>query len=185
MGGSFLESPVGFASLAALYLVKTMTDTNQLLHQYAHHGSEPAFRELVTCYLDLVYTVALRRAGGNTHQAEDITQTVFSDLARKAPSLPPKVMLGGWLHRHTCFVASTQLRFEIRRQNREREAVQMNTLHAAPDDTWVQLGPVLDDALINSKPPTARPSCSAILNIVICARWAWRWALARTRRKSA
>jgi hypothetical protein len=56
-------------------------------------------------------------------------------------------MLGGWLHRHTCFTASNLLRAEVRRQNREREAVQMNTLHAAPDNAWVQLGPVLDEAI--------------------------------------
>ncbi len=124
-----------------------MTDTNQLLHQYAHHGSEPAFRELVNNYLDLVYSTALRRASGNAAQAEDITQTVFTDLSRKACSLPDKIMLGGWLHRHTCFVASTHLRSELRRQNREREAMQMNTLHSPPDDTWAQLGPVLDEAI--------------------------------------
>ena len=80
-------------------------------------------------------------------QAEDITQTVFTDLARKACSLPGKIMLGGWLHRHTCFVASTQLRSELRRQHREREAMQMNTLHSPPDDTWTQLGRVLDEAI--------------------------------------
>jgi RNA polymerase sigma factor (sigma-70 family) len=124
-----------------------MTDTNKLLLDYAHRGSESAFRELVTCYVDLVYSVALRRTSGNAHLAEDVTQSVFTDLARKARALPSDVMLGGWLHRHTCFTASNLLRAEVRRQNREREAVQMNTLHAAPDNAWVQLGPVLDEAI--------------------------------------
>lgn len=124
-----------------------MTDSNELLRAYAHHGSESAFCELVTRYVDLVYSIALRRASGNAHRAEDITQSVFTDLARKARSLPPKVMLGGWLHRHTCFTAANVLRGEMRRQNREREAAHMNTLHSAPDNAWQQLGPVLDEAI--------------------------------------
>src|SRR5690606_21422960 len=110
-------------------------------------GSESAFRELVARYVDLVYSIALRRASGNSHLAEDITQNVFTDLARKARTLPPNVLLGGWLHRHTCFTASNLLRAETRRQNREREAAQMNSLHATSDSIWRELGPVLDEAI--------------------------------------
>jgi hypothetical protein len=46
---------------AALYQVKTMTDTNHLLREYTASGSEPAFRELVSRYVDLV-TPAVRGA---------------------------------------------------------------------------------------------------------------------------
>ena len=35
-------------------------------------------------------------------------------------------MLGGWLHHDTVYVASTAVRCERRRQNRERQAVEMN-----------------------------------------------------------
>jgi len=38
-----------------------MTDATQLLREYARHGSEAAFRELVARYTDFVYSVALRR----------------------------------------------------------------------------------------------------------------------------
>ncbi len=124
-----------------------MTDTNQLLLEYAQRGSESAFRQLVTCYLDLVYSVALRRTHGDACQAEDIAQRVFTDLARKARTLPADVRLGGWLHRHACFVASTVLRTERRRQERERQAVEMNSLHAAAGGTMDDLGPVLDEAI--------------------------------------
>ncbi len=124
-----------------------MTDTNQLLREYAQRGSESAFRKLVACYLDLVYSVALRRAGGDFHLAQDIAQTVFTDLARKARSLPPDVRLGGWLHRHTCFVASTIMRSERRRWARERQAVEMNSLNGAIQNAADDLGPVLDEAI--------------------------------------
>src|SRR5664279_3871063 len=62
---------------AALYLVRAMTDTNQLLREYVETGSEPAFREIVSRYVDLVYSVALRRLGGHEHLARDVVQTVF------------------------------------------------------------------------------------------------------------
>src|SRR5947209_11245144 len=61
----------------------TMTDSQQLLEEYARSGSESAFRELVTRYLGLVYSTALRLVGGDIHLAEDVAQTVFMDLARK------------------------------------------------------------------------------------------------------
>ncbi|HEU0040124.1 MAG TPA: sigma factor, partial [Verrucomicrobiae bacterium] len=103
-----------------------MTDGQQLLAQYAESGSETAFRELVTRYVDLVYSAAVRLVNGDTHLAEDVTQTVFADLARLAHALSREVMLGGWLHRHTCFVASKTMRGERRRQARERQAAEMN-----------------------------------------------------------
>lgn len=59
-----------------------MTDTQQLLADYGKTGSEAAFRELVSRYVDLVYSAAVRLVEGDTHLAEDVTQTVFADLAR-------------------------------------------------------------------------------------------------------
>src|SRR3954469_8847936 len=106
-----------------------MTDSQRLLADYVQTGSEPAFQELVSRYLDLVYSTATRLVGGNRHMAEDVAQTVFTDLARKAGRLPHDVMFGSWLHRHTCFVAATIMRGERRRQHWERQAVEMNALH--------------------------------------------------------
>jgi DNA-directed RNA polymerase specialized sigma24 family protein len=47
-------------------------------------NSNAAFRELVARFVDLVYSTALRLVEGDTHRAEDVTQTVFVDLARLA-----------------------------------------------------------------------------------------------------
>src|SRR5262249_756522 len=83
----------------------------------------------------------------NRQLAEDVSQQVFTDLARKADSLPINVMLGGWLHRHTGFVASNFMRVELRRQNRERKALEMNTMNEPSEADWNQLAPVLDEAI--------------------------------------
>ena len=124
-----------------------MTDSQQLLADYVKDGSEKVFRELVTRYVDLVYSAAVRLTNGDTHLAEDVSQTVFADLARMARTLSKGVMLGGWLHRHTCFVAAKTMRTERRRQLRERQAVEMNT---QPDHSAANLAlvaPILDDAI--------------------------------------
>src|SRR5678815_2056765 len=105
-----------------------MTDGRQLIADYVDSGSETAFRELAARYVDLVYSAAIRLVNGDAHLAQDVTQTVFTDLARMARTLSRDVMLGGWLHRHTCFVASKVMRSERRRRERERQAVQMNAL---------------------------------------------------------
>jgi RNA polymerase sigma factor (sigma-70 family) len=124
-----------------------MTDSQTLLADYANNGSEAAFRELVAHYLDLVYTTAVRLAGGDTHLAEDVAQTVFMDLARLAKGLSSEVRLGGWLHRHTCFVAAKTLRGERRRQFREREAAEMNALTDHSEARLAEVAPILDEAI--------------------------------------
>ena len=124
-----------------------MTDSQQLLAEYARNGSDAAFRELVTRFVDLVFSTALRLVEGDTHRAEDVAQTVFLDLARKARTLPEDVSLGGWLHRDTCLVAGHTMRGERRRQSRERQAVEMNALQNISEADFSQVAPVLDKAI--------------------------------------
>lgn len=123
-----------------------MTECQQLLADYAKNGSETAFRELVTRYIDLVFSTALRLVDGDAHRAQDTVQTVFIDLARQAPKLSPDTMLGGWLHRDTCFVAAKVMRGERRRQLRERQAAEMNALNQS-DAGFAHFAPVLDEAI--------------------------------------
>ena len=63
-----------------------MTDDTDLLHSYAEDGVEEAFDKLVRRNLDLVYAASLRQIS-DTHRAQDVAQSVFIDLARKAGSL--------------------------------------------------------------------------------------------------
>jgi RNA polymerase sigma factor (sigma-70 family) len=124
-----------------------MTDHRTLLAEYAANGSEEAFRELVARYIDLVYSTAVRLVNGDTHRAEDVAQTVFADLARLAGKFSQDVMLGGWLHRRTWYVATTLMRNERRRQNRERQAAEMNTLQDNPEGQFERIAPLLDEAI--------------------------------------
>src|SRR5881396_3254521 len=64
-----------------------MDTDNQLLENYAGKGSESAFRKLVERHINLVYSAALRETKGDVSLAEDITQAVFAELARRATQL--------------------------------------------------------------------------------------------------
>lgn len=94
-----------------------------------------------------MYSAALRRLNGRTDLAEEVAQQVFADLALKAGSISSGTVLGGWLHRHTGFLAANAVRAEARRLQREQEACSMNDHPDAPATLLDQLGPVLDGAL--------------------------------------
>src|SRR6266567_1970469 len=98
-------------------------------------------------FVRFLYSAAVLLVDGDTHLAQDVTQTVFIDLARMARKLSSQVMLGGWLHHHTCFVAATVMRGERRRQSRERQAVEMNTLQDHSKASLAQVAPILDEAI--------------------------------------
>src|SRR5262245_21101809 len=109
-----------------------MNEANHLLRQFAEQHSEEAFRQLVEQHLALVYSTAMRQVRGDAAMAADVSQVVFADLARKAPSLPHNIVLAGWLYRHTTFIASRLIRTEVRRRIREQQAASMNNLAQDP-----------------------------------------------------
>jgi DNA-directed RNA polymerase specialized sigma24 family protein len=115
-------------------------DDRQLLARYVNEGSQEAFAELVGRHVNFVYSTALRQVRMR-HLAEDVTQNVFINLARKAASLSDQVILAGWLHRDTRFTALDALRAEQRRQTREQEACSMNAFGPNPDPDWEQVHP--------------------------------------------
>jgi len=131
-----------------------MTESQRLLAEFRKTRSEPAFRELVDRFIDIVHSTALRLMNGDRHHAEDITQTVFADLAKLSSSLRDETMLGGWLHRHTCFVAAKAIRTERRRRLREEQAVAMNELYDKPIG-MAEIASLLDEA-INELAPDDR-----------------------------
>jgi len=125
-----------------------MTPDVELLREYAEQGSEAAFAELVRRYMNLVYATSLRLANGDAALAEDVTQTVFTDLARKAEELRSHSTLAGWLHTSAYYATAKAIRGEQRRRRREQEASIMNeTTTAETDDCWMQMRPVLDEAV--------------------------------------
>jgi RNA polymerase sigma factor (sigma-70 family) len=126
-----------------------MTDDSELLCRYVDDRSEEAFAELVRRHVDLVYSSALRQAWGDHHRAQEITQMVFIDLARKAGVLVRHPVLPAWLHRSGHLVALELRRKEGRRQKYERAAAAETPIAAQDGATavWEEVRPVLDDVL--------------------------------------
>ncbi len=123
-----------------------MQSDGELLRRYAETRSEEAFAELVRRHLDLVYSAALRQVNGDAHLAQDVAQTVFADLARKAEALSGRAVLTGWLYTSTHFAAAKAVRSERRRQAHEQEAYAMRELLSdpAPGPDWDHVRPILD-----------------------------------------
>ncbi len=129
-----------------------MRDDQQLLRDFVA-GSEDSFRQLVDRHTNLVYSTALRRMNGDAHLAQDVTQLVFTELARKAPALTGHTALAGWLHQATRHQASQMARSEGRRKAREEKALAMDISPASHEASWNQLRPLLDEALDHLKSP--------------------------------
>jgi RNA polymerase sigma factor (sigma-70 family) len=127
-----------------------MNDSD-LLQAYVETKSEDAFAELVRRHLDLVFSAALRQVGGDSHLAQDVAQTVFNDLARKAGSLSSRTVLSGWLYTSARFAAAKIVRTEQRRVARERESQFMNPPDQTDPPDWDRLQTVLDDAMHDLK----------------------------------
>src|SRR6516162_45573 len=68
----------------------------QLLQQFTAERDEDAFAELVRRHGPMVLAVA-RRVLRDAHDAEDVSQSVFLVLARKAASVRWHESVGGWL----------------------------------------------------------------------------------------
>jgi RNA polymerase sigma factor (sigma-70 family) len=109
-----------------------IVEDKQLIAQYAVTGAESPFSELVRRHINLVYSTALRHVNGDTHLAEDVAQTVFADLARKAKTLTSPASLAGWLYTSARFAAANAVRAESRRRAREQEAIAMLDATANP-----------------------------------------------------
>ena len=116
----------------------------QLLGEWVQGGSEEAFRGLVDRHLAMVYATA-RRSVSSPHQAQEVAQTVFIVLAKKASALPRQTVLAGWLYRATRYATAQMLRTECRRQRREERLSAMNA--NAPEPVWSEIAPHLEQAM--------------------------------------
>ncbi len=125
--------------------IADMNDS-ELWQSFVQEGSQSAFRALVERHLPLVLGTA-RRGTRDNALAEDVAQTVFILLAKKAPHLPAGTVLPGWLYRTTRFVASRAVTSEQRRRLREEQAITMQEQNASDDAQWEKVSPELDRAM--------------------------------------
>ena len=126
-----------------------ITGDAELLSRYAAEQSEADFAELTRRHVDLVYSAALRLVNGDVHSAQDVTQQVFTEVARQSKRLARHPALVGWLYTTARLMALRMNRTEQRRKAREQEAHAMNELlhDDTPPADWSQLGPVIEDAM--------------------------------------
>jgi RNA polymerase sigma factor (sigma-70 family) len=117
----------------------------ELLAQYARQHAEDAFAEIVHRHLDLVFSAALRQVR-SPQLAEEVAQSVFTDLARQAHRLAADIVLTAWLYQVTRRTAIDVVRREARRQVREQAACELNAMNAAASD-WTHIEPLLDDTM--------------------------------------
>ena len=105
-------------------------------------------------HVNLVYSAALRQVNGDAHLAQDVAQTVFTDLARKAGSLARRESLTGWLYTSAHFAAAKIV------ANGKPPARPGGKIYARTDSRnarrparqseradWEKIRPVLDDVM--------------------------------------
>ncbi len=128
-----------------------MTD-HELVGRYATDGDQEAFRAMVDRHAGMVYGVALRRTT-EPALAEEVAQTVFVQLARKAGSLKDPGRLSGWLHRCAVLESSHIMRKRRREQAHQRELAQAVATPEAEDHSSDYLAAFIDEALHELAPP--------------------------------
>jgi RNA polymerase sigma factor (sigma-70 family) len=126
-------------------LITMSANDLDLLRDFARDQSQDAFTTIVRRHLDLVYCAALRQVR-SPELAEEVAQSVFSDLARDAARLKPDTVLTAWLYEVTRRTAINVVRGEARRRLREQIACEMNVMNATAAD-WTQIEPLLDEAM--------------------------------------
>jgi RNA polymerase sigma factor (sigma-70 family) len=125
-----------------------MNDIDQeLLQRYTRDRAEDAFAELVHRHLNLVYSAALRQVQ-SPQLAKDVSQLVFTDLARSAGNLKRNSVLSAWLYEVTRRTAVDVIRKESRRQVREQIYTEMNALNASTTEDWREILLHLDEAMV-------------------------------------
>jgi RNA polymerase sigma factor (sigma-70 family) len=131
--------------MAGLSKARELND-RQLLEEFAD-GDETAFTALVDRYGGLVMGVC-QRVLQHTQDAEDAFQATFMVLARKAGKIAWQDSVANWLHGVACRIAYQVRREKARHQSRSGGIVSDHaTPEAAPDPSWSELKPVLDEEL--------------------------------------
>ncbi|MGH7171378.1 MAG: sigma-70 family RNA polymerase sigma factor [Gemmataceae bacterium] len=124
----------------------TVPPDRHLLERFLHQRDEAAFAVLVRRHGGMVLSVA-RRILHDAHAAEDIFQSTFLTLARRAASIRKHEALSSWLYGVAARLALQARRQEARRKERERAAAAPPSEDVTEAVAWRELGAVLDEEL--------------------------------------
>jgi RNA polymerase sigma factor (sigma-70 family) len=130
-----------------------MDSDRELLGRFADSGEEGAFGCLVDRYAAMVRGVALR-CTGDAAMSDEVAQSVFFLLARRAASVPAD-HLGGWLHRTAFLTARNARRNSLRYKQALRELGQQHDVMTETSNAethvqgapWEEIHPCLDEAV--------------------------------------
>jgi RNA polymerase sigma factor (sigma-70 family) len=128
----------------------------ELLREYARTNDAAAFEQLSRRYRDMVFAVA-RRITRDHHDAEDVAQACFLELAKRAASV--KTSLPAYLHTAATRRAINCIRDDSRRRHHEQEAATKRPKEAPDTDpaerSWDEIAVEIDEA-IEELPETLR-----------------------------
>jgi RNA polymerase sigma factor (sigma-70 family) len=125
------------------------TPDAECLRRFVGNADERAFADLVERHVQLVHGAAMRILG-NSDAAQEVAQSVFILLARRAWRLTGHPALAGWLYRSAVLHAREYRRTQARRRQRELHAVTIGSTmnHAESSSILAELEPELDEAML-------------------------------------
>jgi RNA polymerase sigma factor (sigma-70 family) len=118
----------------------------ELLQRYASRRDEAAFEALVWRHGPMVLGLC-RRLLRHAHDADDAFQAAFLALVRKARSIGKREAVASWLYKVAYRVALRARADAARRAAVERHVEELPAVTAPPDPAWLELLPLLDEAI--------------------------------------
>ncbi|MDR3620308.1 MAG: sigma-70 family RNA polymerase sigma factor [Paludisphaera borealis] len=129
---------------APLTVAETLSD-EALLRRFAERREPEAFTTLAERHAGLVFGTCLRITA-DRHDAEELTQDCFLQLARKASTVRSSV--AGWLHQIATHRALNAVRSRGRRRANEARAAMARGPESEPvEASWREVEPLLDEAV--------------------------------------
>jgi len=124
----------------------------ELLRRYSRDRDPKSFARLARRYAGYVFGICLRITGSR-HDAEDVTQECFLQLARNAAAIDSSLV--GWLHTVATRRSVNTIRSAATRRRHEARAAANRA--GADGPTWAEIAPHVDRALEEMPGPLRIP----------------------------
>jgi RNA polymerase sigma factor (sigma-70 family) len=118
----------------------------RLLEHFVTHGDENAFAELVTRHGPYILGVC-RRVTAHPHDAEDVFQACFLELARQASSILQRDSVGGWLQTVAVRLARRARARRARRSRKEAVLAASEAVVDAENVSWREVRQALEEEI--------------------------------------